>query len=117
MMNNNDMFNTDGITGLKLIKAHDSIITNLNKIAIQRGPIVYCVEEIDNPEGVFNVTIPKKIKFNFTYDKDFLNGNGYITGEANNKNGDPVLLKAVPYSIWANREVGEMAVWIPFESK
>ena len=44
------------------------------KVAVQRGPVVYCVEEADNYKGLHNIVVPRDVKFNEVYDEEFLNG-------------------------------------------
>ena len=72
-------------------------------MALERGPLVYCLEEIDNPKGVLNLKVPKDEDFEYVFDADLLGGIGSIESET---------LKAIPYYAWAHREMGEMAVWL-----
>lgn len=76
--------------------------------AIQRGPIVYCIEEVDNRDGFDALKISESADFTTAFEKDLLNG--VVTIDA--KVGDRTL-KYIPYYSWDNREAGKMKVWVP----
>jgi DUF1680 family protein len=76
-----------------------------DKAAIQRGPIVYCVEAVDNAGRVANLRLPLDARLRHTFDATLLGGVEVIRNDT---------LVAVPYYAWANRRKGEMAVWIPY---
>ena len=76
--------------------------------AIQRGPIVYCIEEADNKDGFDDLKISENADFTTAFEKDLLNG--VVTIDA--KVGDRTL-KYIPYYSWDNREAGKMKVWVP----
>ncbi len=94
------------------VKAHDKVKADSGRLALQRGPIVWCVEEIDNECSVFNMRIAEDTDFQFTFSQDMTYPTGIISGTVKDINGNDVNLKAVPYAYWANREPGEMAVWL-----
>ncbi len=73
------------------------------KVAIERGPIVYCAEETDNPGGVLNKTISTSDNFKAKYNPTELNG--IVTLSSDND------LTLIPYYAWSHREPGEMEVW------
>jgi DUF1680 family protein len=99
-------------------------------IALQRGPVVYCLEQVDNGSHLANVAVPPESKLTASIDAGLFGGVGIITGEAvriepkNWTSGlyrsqsqveverKPFTFKAIPYCFWANREPGEMRVWI-----
>ena len=101
---------------------------NAGKVAIQRGPIVYCAEEVDNGP-VFTCAVPRKAKWLAKYEPKLLGGvvtlSAKVVGRDVKKWGDelyrsveqdvmkPAMLKLVPYCVWGNRKVGQMAVWLP----
>lgn len=99
------------------VKADNAVEDNRGKVALQRGPLVWAVEEIDNSAGVFNLVIPPDAEFEFSYDDTLLGGTGIITGNVIDKAGNRVVMKAIPYPLWSNRGAGEMAVWLPSEVK
>ena len=94
----------------------------IDKVALQRGPIVYCLEGIDqNDKHVFNFFSPQTKNLNVKYENELLGGIVTISGEGKalsgtSKSAEP-LFKAIPYYAWNNRGTGEMTVWIPNEKK
>jgi hypothetical protein len=104
------------------ILANDQVQDDHGKLAIQRGPVVYCLEGTDQGDKhIFNKYIPENTTINFTYQKDLLNGVVTLNGTAREIDRDAdgrtvekdVPFTAIPYSTWNNRGTGEMAVWIP----
>jgi DUF1680 family protein len=85
--------------------ANDAVAENRHKAAIQRGPMVYCVEAIDNGGTVSNMTLPQDATLTAAFDPSLLGGVTVIRG-----NG----ITAIPYFAWNNRGKGEMEVWIPY---
>lgn len=102
------------------VVASEIVKADRGRIALQRGPIVYCAEWPDNPNGkVRNLMLPPGQIFNASFDLSLLNGVETISGKAItvSKNADGAMVqteqpfKAIPYFAWANRGKGEMAVW------
>jgi uncharacterized protein len=99
-------------------------------IALQRGPVIYCLEEADNGKRLANVTIPREARLMAAQDHHLFNGIGAITGDAlrlepatwagglyqpqsrTPMQAAPFTFKAIPYAYWANRAPGEMRVWL-----
>lgn len=103
---------------IRRIRANDKVEDDRGKLALQRGPIVYCLEGQDQADStVFNKFIPEGVEMTATYDASLLNGVTVITGNARQLQPDSsvkeVPFKAIPYSAWNNRGADEMAVWIP----
>lgn len=108
---------------LRRIQAHPKVEDDRGMVALQRGPIVYCAEWVDNPGGhVMNRFVPEGTEFETEFRPDLLNGICVVTARVpvavRDKQGRPVegdreLLTAIPYYAWANRGRGEMAVWFP----
>ena len=112
------------------VMPHPSIRQTAGQIALQRGPLVYCLEEIDNGSRLANVCIPASSDLDVSFDHEMFGGVSVITGSAlriEAAEESPVLyrhhsqtgynetaftFKAIPYFLWANREPGEMRVWI-----
>jgi hypothetical protein len=90
---------------IERVVADDRVAEDRGKAAIQRGPMIYCVEGVDNGGAVANLTLPLRTDLQHHFDQKLLGGVEVITG------GGKV---AVPYFAWNNRGKGEMAVWIPY---
>ena len=109
--------------------ANPNVRMNAGKIAIQRGPIIYCIEEVDNGSNLTSISISKNAVFHAYYDEQLLNGvvvietdakkdcqklaeEGVLYQMAADYDSEDIKLKAIPYFVWANRTPGEMLVWI-----
>jgi len=77
--------------------------------AIQRGPLVYCMEEVDNPEGFDELNISPSVTFETAFQPDLLCGVETVKAVS----GDQVL-NFIPYYAWDNRTAGKMKVWVPY---
>lgn len=94
---------------VRKIIAHEKVEADRGLIALQRGPLVYCLEGKDQPAGkVFAYDLPDTSTITPRYREDLLGG--IMVLEMNGKSLYP--LTAIPYCYWANRGPGEMAVWI-----
>ena len=106
---------------VKRVFANENVKEDKDKVSLERGPIVYCLEWADNQDKVLSSVLNDDVAITFKFES--LKLNGIVTLEANgksaeyNENGEAVeknkVLTAIPYYAWANRGVGEMAVWIP----
>ncbi|MHC4479938.1 MAG: glycoside hydrolase family 127 protein [Planctomycetota bacterium] len=109
------------------IRAHPKVRQAAGRVALQRGPIVYCLEEVDNGPDLNAIALPAEAELHVRHDPDLLGGVTTITGRAARLTGaprsgelyapvaptsEPCQVRAVPYCTWANREPGEMLVWI-----
>jgi DUF1680 family protein len=104
--------------------AHENVKANKGKIALQKGPMVYCAEWPDNKDGhVLNMIFDKTATYNTAFKADKLDGVEVISGNAKSikrnldgtVNESDVSFEAIPYYAWANRGTGEMAVWFATE--
>ncbi|MGE5244672.1 MAG: glycoside hydrolase family 127 protein [Betaproteobacteria bacterium] len=84
------------------VVANSAVAEDRGRAAIQRGPVVYCLEGIDNGGRVLDTVVPLDEKLTATFRPDLLGGVEVITGKA---------ITAVPYYAWNNRGKGEMVVW------
>ena len=88
---------------VEVVAADPRVKEDVGKRAIQRGPLVYCIEEVDNPD--FDaVRIREDDTFNTSFEKDFLGGIVSITSSEGTR--------FIPYYAWDNREAGKMKVWV-----
>lgn len=106
------------------IFANSKVKDDTGRFAIQNGPIVYCLEGIDNKDSlVRNIMIDTNAQLAVHYAPDLLNGMNVITvaatGSRRKVNSTELVstsqqAKAIPYYAWDNRGSGEMTVWIPY---
>jgi DUF1680 family protein len=99
---------------VRKVVSNDKVKANINKMALERGPIVFCAEEVDNQMGVADLSLQEEASFVFDYDSNLLGGLGAITGKSTFNNKE-VSFKAIPYYAWAHRDIGEMAVWLSLD--
>ncbi len=106
---------------VKKVAAHPLVMADRDRIALQRGPLVYCLEGPDNKDGhVLNLVLDSTAELTSAFNPQLLNGIEVISGKANvavnTENGKVITteqdFKAIPYYAWANRGAGEMQVWI-----
>ncbi len=112
---------------MKRIKTNPRVQENINRVALQRGPLVYCLEGNDFPRKmVHNLYLDKDPVFNTEFLADSLNGVVVIKTKGSGLYRSPsgsvikkneVLLTAIPYYAWNNRGNNEMTVWIPVDEK
>jgi len=111
----------------RLIEANPLVEETLNKVAVQRGPVVYCLESADLPPGsrLLDVVIPAKIDLVARYDRRLLGGVVVLDGEIHARsvpiwNGElyrelqsapmkSTKASFIPYSVWGNRDKSEMS--------
>jgi hypothetical protein len=102
--------------------ANSAVKADLGKIALERGPLVYCAEWPDNGGQVSNMVLADDAPLSFERRDSLLNGVTVIKGEAvglyeGRRPGQVAPRKqeliAIPYYSWAHRGEGEMAVWLP----
>ena len=104
-----DIVELDLPMNVRRIKAHDKVTANRGMLALERGPVVYCLEGQDQPGGiVFDKYIPDGTDIQAAFDPELLGGITVLSGTV----GDTPF-KAIPYSTWNNRGTDQMTVWIP----
>ena len=95
-------------TSIRLRRAHPKVNGHAGKVAITRGPLVYCLESVDNPEvDIFTAELDSS-SLRDEYMPDLLGGCVVIEGKTTD--GKP--LKLIPYFLWGNRGTSQMKVWI-----
>ena len=107
---------------VRRVLAHDAVAADRGRVALQRGPIVFCAEWPDNPGGhVRNLVLPRNAVLKAVFRPELLKGIVQISGSGTalilDKDGKverkPQLITAIPYYAWAHRGPGEMLVWLP----
>ena len=123
----------------QLLEANAQVIENNGRVAVQRGPLIYCLEQIDQPAGVplrdvaLNLGPKSSTQFQEEFQKDLLGGiillrhPGAAYGESpeerhlyfrysrESRKSKPVSLTFIPYYAWANRTATPMQVWTPVQ--
>jgi DUF1680 family protein len=109
------------------IEAHPAVAAAAGRVALQRGPLVYCLEGADNGAHLDDLFLPRDARLTAKFDDGLLGGVTRIGGRARriDRSGwkdalylparartKAARLEAVPYCVWNNRKVGEMRVWI-----
>jgi len=108
------------------VEATEKIAADRDRVAIERGPLVYCVEGSDNGARAWNFTIPASVQF--TQKPDTVAGEPVLALDADvnaavvSADGQRVemttrMITAIPYYAWANRGPNEMQVWLPTRIK
>lgn len=93
---------------VRCVDTDPAVAENRGKVAVERGPLVYCLEAIDNGGKALGRSLPVGANFAVQWRPELLHGVNILTAA-----GDGVDLVFVPYYAWAHRGVGEMAVWLP----
>ena len=107
---------------VRQVVASDKVQDDRNRVALQRGPVMYCAEWKDNGGKTSNLVVPPSTQFTADYKPDVLNGVVELSAvvptiqvDAANNSVRTVAqpMTAIPYYAWANRGKGEMTVWFP----
>ncbi|MFC1726272.1 glycoside hydrolase family 127 protein [candidate division KSB1 bacterium] len=117
-----DYVNLEFPMNIRRVISNEKVKDNTGKVSLERGPVVYCAEWVDNKDNVRNLLIPDDTELKIELREDLLNGIVTIRGSVpgfykNEKSGktDKNMheLVAIPYYSWAHRGAGEMTVWFP----
>ena len=111
------------------VESHPRLLENRGSVAIQRGPLVYCLEGADNPDiDLFSVAVDPHQRLAWSHRPELLGGVTVVTAmgrvqdasertlyarvEERPRSERAVELTAIPYYAWANRDPSPMTVWI-----
>lgn len=102
---------------IKRVLAHEKVAENRGKVAVERGPVVYCAEGMDNGGTALNLVLPDSSRLQQWFRNDLMGGIGVITGsglvvDEKGKELRKQNLFLIPYYAWANRGAWEMTVWL-----
>jgi len=106
---------------VRRVLCHDRVVPNRGRVAIERGPIVYCIEGADHDGTVLDIYLDDDVKLTPQHRPELLGGVTVLSGEAKRAQrgedgdvtGEPVTLTMIPYYAWCHRGANEMAVWLP----
>ena len=111
---------------IQMVMASDQVNADADRIAIQRGPLVYCVEGADNSNRAWNLLLPANTACTAVFERDLLGGVVTIHAKVPSVQVSPdgmsvstalQTITAVPYFSWCNRGSGPMQVWLPLKIK
>jgi hypothetical protein len=119
---------------VRRVKSHPYVEENAGRVALMRGPLLYSVEQADNPGlAIRDIELPVDAAFDPEYRPDLLGGVVVLTvegragspddswahtlyrtahGDGTTPGAKRVTMTAIPYHAWANREPGPMRVWL-----
>jgi len=109
---------------IRRVVAHDSVKADRGRVALERGPLVFCAEGPDNSDGrVRNLLLPENSELTTYFNPDLLQGvqmiHGRAFGYSIDKNGElqrkEQTVRLIPYYAWAHRGGAEMTVWLARE--
>jgi len=106
---------------IRRVVSHEAVEADRGRAALERGPIVYCVESPDNGGQAINLALADRAELTSQHRPELLGGVTVLRGQAmassqgqdGSVTAKPVELTAIPYYAWANRGPSEMAVWLP----
>jgi DUF1680 family protein len=106
------------------VYANSLVSADRGRVALQRGPVVYCLESADNGDQLDQVSLPRGSEIRAQFEPGLLGGVVSLNGEGERlaptgalyadapAPAEKTALKAVPYCLWDNRASGDMLVWI-----
>ena len=109
------------------VRSHPRVTPNAGRVALQRDPVVYCLEQTDNGPDLNGIVLPRTAKLTARFDHFLLGGVTVISGRGRRAKArsrqrrlyqsdasvqTDQVIKAVPYYAWDHRTSGEMLVWI-----
>ncbi|MCL5271128.1 MAG: glycoside hydrolase family 127 protein, partial [bacterium] len=119
-----DVIELDLPMPVRRVVAHPAVAADAGRVALERGPLVYCVEGIDHGGAALNLILPDRARVSTGFQPELLGGVTVLRARAralaHGAGGKAIekttRLTAVPYCVWSNRGAGEMAVWLPREA-
>lgn len=117
-----DKINFDIPMNINRVIANGKVVADRGQVALERGPILFCLESVDNSFELNRMIIPDVKELRFVHDKSIFSGTYTIQGEGNvikptadqlSLENEIVTFKAIPYNVWDNREPAKMRVWLP----
>lgn len=108
---------------VRTVKSHPQVKDNKGRLAVERGPLVYCAEWPDNDFNIHTLLLNRKPEFTLKENEDMLGGITTISTPVQtlrydndgNLKTDSKTLTLIPYYSWAHRGEGNMSVWLPYE--
>ena len=106
---------------VRRVVAHAKVTDDAGRVALERGPLVFCFEGVDHQGKVMHLTVPDDAKLESQFGANLLGGVVTISGkgQATQRSAaglvttEVATLTAIPYYAWGNRGAGQMQVWMP----
>ena len=97
--------------GMKPVRVYTDaqVKQNAGRVALMQGPVLYCLEGVDNKFNVLDFVLPPDAQITSTYQPNLLGGCNVLTGTGLYQ-GKKVPFKAIPYHLWQNRGISEMSL-------
>jgi uncharacterized protein len=116
-----DVVELDLPMSVRRVLANEQIEYDRGRVAIERGPLVYCVEGADHDGNVLDMWLADNVELTPEHKADLLGGVTVLKGqamgayreEAGTIGGRPKPITMIPYYAWCHRGANEMQVWIP----
>ena len=111
---------------VRVVRSRPELRQNEDRAALQLGPLVYCVEGVDNQQAAWNIIMPEKPVFKVTRDPQLPGGmntiqfNAMVVAVSEDGKGVGTVNRevvAIPYFAWNNRGSSPMQVWLPLKAK
>src|SRR5688500_7183181 len=97
---------------VRRVMAHENVTELKNQVAIERGPVVYAFESLDNTVDVLNLTLSDDVAFQPVFQPELLDGVTVLTGAITDASGQSQQITAIPYNVWGNRGLSKMSTWV-----
>jgi DUF1680 family protein len=109
------------------VYAHPAVAADIGRVALRRGPLVYCLEQADQGVPIQRILLPETADLTPEFEANLLGGVVAISGQAITvddsgwegvlyrsapPNTQPCVIRAIPYYAWDNRDPGPMHVWL-----
>ena len=98
---------------LRRVHADPAVAADRGRVALMRGPLVYCFEAVDQSFALDQAALPSSAPLTSEHRPGLLGGVTVLKAPAKLPDGRPGELTAVPYYAWQNRQKGAMRVWVP----
>lgn len=123
----NDVVEVDLPMPVERVHAHPAVGADAGLVALQRGPLVYCFEEVDHPVALHRISLVPEAPLSARREAELLDGTVVIRGQAGAFDDadwdntlyrrepprvEPCAVTAIPYHVWDNRRQGKMRVWM-----
>ncbi|MDE2818312.1 MAG: glycoside hydrolase family 127 protein [Chloroflexota bacterium] len=97
---------------IRRVVAHPAVAELKDKVALERGPLVYALEAADNDAPVLELALDESADLRAEHAPDLLGGVTSVRGNALDSRGNSVKFAAIPYYAWGYRGDGQMTVWL-----